>query len=236
MTRNALLSRRGFITSSLACLGPGAAYGFIAPAESKSLLGAASAPLIDLNRTARDLRRPAPPKDLAPPKDPAQTTPAPQPPQDNPTDVITVDMRNAHTSENLRIRFQSIAGRLVADDPEALNHLLRDWRRNRAIAIDPAVTEALARVVRAAGRQGWSGQVQINSGYRTRETNSALRRKGLGAARNSLHLTGQAIDFTLPGLAPAQVGAMARQLVSGGVGTYATFVHIDSGRRRSWQG
>jgi len=238
MTRFAL-SRRSFLISSLACVGPGAAYGFIAPSDSKSLLGASRAPLIDLDRTARDLRRPP-----APPQDIPQTQPTPDTPPAasdladlaDLAGVVPVDLRNVHTSETLHIRFHPANGGLLPDQPEALDHFLRDWRRNRAIAIDPGVTDSLARVVREARRHGWTGQVQINSGYRTRETNSALRRKGIGAARNSLHLTGQAIDFALPGLTPAKIGAMARQLLPGGIGTYATFVHIDSGKRRSWQG
>lgn len=224
------ISRRSVLFAALACLGPGAAYGFIAPTDKKSLLGASGGPLIDLDRSSPGLGSLPKPQDLP------QDTPAPAPDMPPAENVVTVALHNVHTSEELQIRFHQVDGRLVADHPDALNHFLRDWRRNRVIAIDPTVTDSLARVVRAAGRHGWNGTVQINSGYRTRETNAALRRKGLGAARNSLHLTGQAIDFTLPGLPPASVGALARRLVPGGVGTYATFVHIDSGKRRSWTG
>ena len=35
---------------------------------------------------------------------------------------------------------------------------------------------------------------------------------------------------------PAELGALARETLPGGVGTYAGFVHIDSGPERSWTG
>ncbi|EDM71273.1 hypothetical protein RAZWK3B_13669 [Roseobacter sp. AzwK-3b] len=226
------LSRRSLLVSALACLGPGAAHGFIASSDGQSLLGTSGRPLIDLQKQAPGLG--TPPRDHVT-AEPAPT-PEPAPPAPLPADHVQVSMRNAHTAEELLVRFHPVNGRLVPEHPDTLDHFLRDWRRNRVIPIDPFVTGSLALVVREATRLGWSGTVQINSGYRTRETNADLRRKGIGAARNSLHLTGQAIDFVLPGVPPRRIGALARQLLPGGIGTYASFVHIDSGRRRSWQG
>ncbi|MYH34569.1 MAG: DUF882 domain-containing protein [Gammaproteobacteria bacterium] len=63
-----------------------------------------------------------------------------------------------------------------------------------------------------------------------------LRRAGLGAARNSLHLEAKAADISLEGIRPSIVAAAARRTGLGGVGRYPGFVHVDSGRPRHWAG
>jgi len=57
---------------------------------------------------------------------------------------------------------------------------------------------------------------------------------GKKAARNSLHMQARAIDFSLPGVPMKTLSRVARQVCPGGVGTYSTFVHVDSGPQRSW--
>jgi uncharacterized protein YcbK (DUF882 family) len=75
-------------------------------------------------------------------------------------------------------------------------------------------------------------QLSINSGFRTRRHNAALE----GAARNSLHLSGQAADINIRGMEQEQVQRMAAYYKVGGVGLYNNFVHIDTGRVRYWRG
>ena len=55
-------------------------------------------------------------------------------------------------------------------------------------------------------------------------------------ARRSLHMDGKAIDVRLPGVALADLRDAALSLKAGGVGFYPreNFVHIDTGRVRSW--
>jgi len=74
------------------------------------------------------------------------------------------------------------------------------------------------------------------SGYRSPSTNARLRRLSEGVARNSLHMTGQAIDLKLPGTRLSVVRNAAIDLKSGGVGFYprSDFVHVDTGRVRHW--
>lgn len=74
--------------------------------------------------------------------------------------------------------------------------------------------------------------LSINSGYRTQRHNASLE----GAARNSLHLSGQAADINIRGMEQEQVQRMAAYYKVGGVGLYNNFVHIDTGRVRSWRG
>ena len=78
---------------------------------------------------------------------------------------------------------------------------------------------------------------EVISGYRSPHTNETLRTtRGGGVARRSLHMDGQAIDVRLPGVSLNDLRDAAISLRAGGVGYYAReqFVHIDTGRVRSW--
>ena len=63
-----------------------------------------------------------------------------------------------------------------------------------------------------------------------------LRRKGRGVAKKSLHMRGMAVDVALPGRDLRQLYRAAKSLQAGGVGIYPGpgFIHLDSGRVRSW--
>lgn len=214
-----LPSRRDVLRSGLAMLCPGTAHAFVFSSESKPLFESAGKPLIDLDASAGDLRQPA------------RTSGQPRGGQN-----LTLSLHSTNTGENLLLTFKDKGGVFVAEDPSVLNHFLRDWRQNSIKPIDPEITGGLAKLVAEAMRQGWQGDVQITSGYRTRKTNDLLRRQGARAARNSLHIKAKAIDFALPGISPSELGTLARETLTGGVGTYASFVHIDSGPERSWTG
>ncbi|WP_434627495.1 YcbK family protein [Chromobacterium sp. CV08] len=74
----------------------------------------------------------------------------------------------------------------------------------------------------------------VTSGYR-----NPVRNRGIeGAARNSMHTYGKAVDMRVRGLTTAQLWQMSAALRAGGVGYYPGkgFVHIDTGRLRYWQG
>lgn len=75
--------------------------------------------------------------------------------------------------------------------------------------------------------------IVVHSGYRTPETNAAIE----GAARNSLHMRGQAVDFHIPGLDIDTLFRVVRAIPdSGGVGLYSSWIHVDSGYKRTWNG
>jgi uncharacterized protein YcbK (DUF882 family) len=63
-----------------------------------------------------------------------------------------------------------------------------------------------------------------------------LHRNSSGVAEHSQHLLGKAIDVRLSGYSTRRLSEHARALALGGVGFYASsdFVHIDTGRVRSW--
>ena len=113
-----------------------------------------------------------------------------------------------------------------------LNWLLRDVQAEEVHPIDLRVYYLLAMVQAQFG----SRPILVTSGYRTATTNERLRREGIDAARNSFHLRGRAVDIQIPGVAPARMAELGFLLGLGGVGVYASFVHLDTGPRRIWSG
>jgi uncharacterized protein YcbK (DUF882 family) len=55
-------------------------------------------------------------------------------------------------------------------------------------------------------------------------------------AKRSLHMEGKAIDVRLPGVPLVELRDAAISLKAGGVGYYPKdqFIHVDSGRVRTW--
>ena len=139
---------------------------------------------------------------------------------------------HTHTDEHLTVTYAR-AGQF---DPRALrrvNHYLRDFRTGEEHVIDPGVLDILWRIQQ---KMGCHGTYQVISGYRSPVTNQALRKKSNGVAKHSLHMLGQAIDIRLTDERTCQIRDCAIALQSGGVGYYAKsdFVHIDTGRVRTW--
>lgn len=76
--------------------------------------------------------------------------------------------------------------------------------------------------------------VRVLSGYRTEAKNKAV-----GGAAYSRHKYGMAADISVEGTAPSAVASYAETLLPdrGGIGVYATFVHVDVRSVRSrWTG
>lgn len=145
-----------------------------------------------------------------------------------------LSLHNPHTEERLDVEFRH-GRRYDRRALEALNHLLRDWRQDEVLAIDPRLFDMMAEM---AARVGQPPRYQVVSGYRSPQTNAMLRRNGGGAAKRSLHMVGQAIDLRLQGTRLSALRQAALDLQTGGVGYYprSGFVHIDTGELRSWAG
>lgn len=139
-----------------------------------------------------------------------------------------------HTGERLREVEYFRAGSYLPDALGEIDRVLRDFRTGEVAPIDPRLLDLL----HALGRTTGSGRpYQIISAYRSPATNTMLRQRGGGGvAKRSLHMTGQAIDIRVEGLPLAQLRAAALSLGLGGVGYYprSQFVHVDTGRVRSW--
>lgn len=125
------------------------------------------------------------------------------------------------------------AGRATSDDAYSeICWLLRDVRSSAVHQIDSGLIELMCKVQQEVNGR----ELIVNSGFRTRETNALLRRKG--AARNSLHLTGEAVDFFVRGVPVEELARIVRRQRKGGVGVYPGrgFVHMDIGPLRAWRG
>ena len=72
--------------------------------------------------------------------------------------------------------------------------------------------------------------IRVNSWYRNPAVNQLV-----GGEPNSVHLKGLAVDFVHPVYSPLQIRAKLDAQHGGGLGTYATFTHIDwRGHRARW--
>lgn len=138
---------------------------------------------------------------------------------------------------NTRERFDAVYWdrRLLPGLPEKLNWFLRDHHEGTETQMDPAVFDLMWRVAEWYRRRG-KGRVTLNvhSAYRTKRTNEKLRREG--AAHNSRHLTGQAVDLTVQGYGRIFLAKAALAARRGGMGLYyqGRWVHLDTGPGRYW--
>ena len=139
---------------------------------------------------------------------------------------------HTHTGETLDIVY-SEHGAYVPEALTEVHHLFRDFRTGDVHPIDPALLDVLHDVQQATGG---SGRFEIISAYRSPATNRMLASHSSRVADHSLHLQGQAIDVRLPGVRTVDLRRAGLRLASGGVGYYpkADFVHLDTGRIRSW--
>lgn len=138
---------------------------------------------------------------------------------------------HAHTGKTIRAFYRE-----SHDALQRLNRFLKDWRTGDVTDIDPALFSLLDRLKVRLGKP--DAVFHVVSAYRSPKTNAMLRARSKGVAKFSLHLTGQAIDFRVPGARLADVRDAAIALGGGGVGYYqnSNFVHVDTGAVRTWAG
>lgn len=142
-----------------------------------------------------------------------------------------------HTRERISLVY-AVDGQYLPDALGSLNRFLRDHYSGTVGQMDPQLFDLLFGVRRALGGRAVSlSAFEVISGYRCPETNDHLRNsRGGGVAKRSLHMEGKAIDVRLPGVPLAELRDAAISLQAGGVGYYPReqFVHIDTGRIRTW--
>ena len=129
-------------------------------------------------------------------------------------------------------------GKLDVDGYVAACRLLRDVHQNIAVQMDPGLLDLFRGITGYISAYAENPTIIITSGYRTHATNKKLRESGIPAARRSYHLYGKAADYSIAGIEPRQLAAIAKYYNAGGVGIYDKkgFVHMDMGpARRVWQ-
>ena len=148
-------------------------------------------------------------------------------------DARSLALDHTHTRERISLVY-AVGGQYVPAALGTLNHFLRDHYLGDVGLIDPQLFDLLYGLKQMLG----AGQsFQVISGYRCPTTNAILRNtRGGGVASHSLHMEGKAIDIRLPGVPLSELRDAALSLRGGGVGYYPgeQFVHVDTGRVRSW--
>jgi uncharacterized protein YcbK (DUF882 family) len=141
---------------------------------------------------------------------------------------------NLHTPESLDIEF-CCGGEYRPDALAAVQALLRDYRTGEQHPIDPALLDYLYDAAQAARVDP---VFRVISGYRSPRTNQMLHERSRGVASKSLHMEGRAIDVRLAGVDCADLAEISLRMQKGGVGYYrqSDFVHLDTGRFRTWRG
>jgi uncharacterized protein YcbK (DUF882 family) len=147
--------------------------------------------------------------------------------------VRDLTLAHLHTRERLAL--------VYAQGPDylppalrTLNHFLRDHYSGAVGVMDPLLYDLMHQIRASLGARM---PYEIISGYRDPGTNAHLKAtRGGGVATRSLHMDGRAVDLRLPGVPLAELRDAALALKAGGVGYYPReqFVHIDTGRVRSW--
>jgi uncharacterized protein YcbK (DUF882 family) len=146
----------------------------------------------------------------------------------------TISFHHIHTNEDLTITYK-VHGRYDENALTKIDSLLRDWREDKPIRMDPHLIDLLWEVHREVGAKE---PIWIICGFRSPSTNASLRRHSSGVAKFSQHMNGKAIDFYIPGVPLDQLRAAGLRAQRGGVGYYPSsgspFVHLDTGNARHW--
>jgi uncharacterized protein YcbK (DUF882 family) len=158
---------------------------------------------------------------------------SPGPVETSDANVHRLLLYHTHTGERIDIIYRR-GSTFLPEAQEKLDYFLRDHRTGEVRHYDPRVFDILSDLAAAVGRPG--AEIQIICGYRTPWSNGFLRSRSSGVAEGSLHMKAQAIDIRIPGVDALTLRNAALALGRGGVGYYprSGFVHVDTGRVRTW--
>jgi uncharacterized protein YcbK (DUF882 family) len=143
-----------------------------------------------------------------------------------------LDFEHTHTGNKLSIKYFD-DGAYVPEALTKVNYFLRDFRTGAIHTIDPNLLDLLHHLVDLTRTRK---PFQVISAYRSPATNDMLRQNSKGVAAGSLHMQGRAIDIRLGDVPLATLRSAAIIARRGGVGYYpaSDFVHVDTGRVRTW--
>lgn len=146
----------------------------------------------------------------------------------------TLKLYFGHTGERGEFTYKR-NGRYDRKELERINNFLRDWRKEESTRMDPQLLDLVWEVYKEARARDY---IHVVSAYRSPKTNSMLRKRSSGVAKNSQHTRGKALDFYIPDVPLKKLRAIAMKKQGGGVGYYPSsgspFVHLDTGSVRAW--
>jgi uncharacterized protein YcbK (DUF882 family) len=146
----------------------------------------------------------------------------------------TISLYNIHSKETVTATYKR-DGKFVPAAMERVNWVLRDWRKNEPTTMDPELVDLLWEMHTELGSKA---PIHVISGYRSRGTNSMLKKTRGGQAENSQHINGKAADVHFPDVPIQRLRYSAFIRERGGVGYYPNsalpFVHVDTARVRAW--
>jgi uncharacterized protein YcbK (DUF882 family) len=155
--------------------------------------------------------------------------------EEAPIEERYLELTSIHNRQIVRAVFKR-GGEYDAAALESFKKLLYDRRSGAVSDMDPKLYDQLFDLARAAGV---APHYEVISAYRSKESNDQMSsRPGSGVSKKSLHMQGRAIDVRLKNVSTARLRDLAIAAKQGGVGYYerSDFVHIDTGRFRTWVG
>jgi uncharacterized protein YcbK (DUF882 family) len=150
-----------------------------------------------------------------------------------------IDLQRKDTTERFGVVYFR-DGQVDAQGYQKACEVLRDAHEGVVYNMDIRLLDLICATQSWVRHFGYNVPFLVHSGYRSPRTNAQIE----GAARNSKHMSGQALDFTVPGLPAEYMGRLAQRFLSsdgqgGGVGFYTTaqFTHMDTSRgaERAWR-
>jgi uncharacterized protein YcbK (DUF882 family) len=144
----------------------------------------------------------------------------------------SIGLTNPYTGELVVTKYWE-NGEYIREAMDEIGYILRDKHNEKVTRVDPELLNLLVDLRRTLRTRE---PFQVVCGYRSPETNRMLRKAGTAAAKESLHMHGQAIDIRLKSRNAGEIRKAALSLQRGGVGYYpaSNFVHVDTGSVRSW--
>ena len=122
-----------------------------------------------------------------------------------------LSLHHMHTDERVSLVYR-VGDHYKRSALQELNWFLRDFRTGDKVPIDPQLFDLLYDVKASLGDT--EARYEILSAYRSPQTNAMLRRTGHRVARNSLHLSGQALDIRFPDLATNEISKISTKIAN----------------------
>ncbi len=148
--------------------------------------------------------------------------------------IYELKLSHAHTGEMVDVVYR-IGDTYIPQALNELNQFLRDSHNEEVSQFDPRTFDVLHTMLAKIGKS--NGTIDVLSGYRSQETNDALRASGTtNAAEHSQHIVAKAVDLRVEGVPAPLLRDAAKSLDAGGVGYYpkGQFIHVDVGPVRQW--